>query len=224
METSQQADRLLIALAEQLKTPLVQIAQLSELAAVDSSASISIITKQALRAVDAFLLAEAQTVLELEPVSVGAVLYDVAHELSPLAREYGVELEIDARGRTVPIMAHQGNLQTLVSLLGSTLIQSVGDTSSEPQRVVLGCHTTKGGIVVGAFGSANETAGASLGVARKLYGRASQTSADTTATASVMLADKLAVQLQSVLKVYRHSSLQGMGALFAHSKQLRLLS
>lgn len=224
METIYSSERLLMALAEQLKSPLVQIAQLSELAQEGSHTSVSILSKHALRSVDAFLRSEKQMMLELEPVSVGSVMYDVAHELAPLAKEYGVELRIDERGRGAPIMAKRKDLELILTLLGGVLVQSPAEEHTAEKTVVLGSHTTKGGIIVGAFGDHDHAPAAMIAGTRKLYGRAPQAASGAHGLASVALADKLAAQLQTTLRAYKHGSSIGMGALFVPSKQLRLVS
>ncbi len=225
VDSTEQSDRLMMALAEQLKTALVQIGQLAELASDHSS--ISIVATQALRSIDAYLRSEQQTSLTLEPVSIGAVLYDVAQELSPLAKQCGVLLTIDEPTKTEPVMAHREALHAMITLVGGTLIQSPQhlDQNTEPARVVLGCHRAKGGIVVGAFADHTQVSAANLADTRAIYGRAVQASTQTglQGAASLVLADKLTTQLQSVLKAYKHSSLHGVGALLLPSKQLQLL-
>lgn len=226
MDSNLQSDRLLMALAEQLKTPLVQIAQLAELDSADPLA-IQSLTTHALRSIDAFLQAEQQTVLDLEPVSIGAVLYDVANELTPLAQQWGVKLHIDERMRSMPVMAQQTALHTVITLLGGVLIQSQSQPNVVQQpELILGCHRTKGGVVVGAFANHAPVSAIGLANVRALYGRASQPLSDSglQGAASIMLADKITAQLQSVLKAYRHTSLSGLGTLLVPSKQLRLLS
>ena len=80
------AERLLQALAEQLKSPLLQIAYHAEAAQPDAFTEIRTASDRALRLLDSYLLSINQQQLELEPVSVSSVLYDVAHALYPLAR------------------------------------------------------------------------------------------------------------------------------------------
>lgn len=237
VDTTTYHERLMMALAEQLKTPLVQIGQLSELLGDDMIASrqhkpttdaIRVLTTQALRAIDAFMLAEKQTSLRLEPVSVGAVLYDVAHDLHALAKEYDMTIEIDSPSRSVPVMADRRTLHALLSLLGGVIIQSPDAPTELPdkRRLILGSHSSKDGVVVGAFGSHNQSTPAGLTAVRALYGRASQGSGESglQGMASMMLADTLSAQLQSVLKAYKHGRLQGMGMVLTPSRQLALLS
>src|ERR1700676_2245607 len=94
---SEEDNRLLKAVAEQLKLPLLQIARRAELGQAlpqDLAAwqQIQISADVALAMVEHYLFGldfiEKQAALLLEPVSVSSVLNDVAHELSPMARQY----------------------------------------------------------------------------------------------------------------------------------------
>jgi hypothetical protein len=86
--------RLLRALAEQLKLPLLQIARQAELAVNHDNIylnSINSIAEMSLRLIDGFLLSAenyGQEVLPLEPVSVSSLLYDTAQMLQPLAKQH----------------------------------------------------------------------------------------------------------------------------------------
>lgn len=226
MRDSPPVDRLLLALAEQLKTPLVRIAQLSEVRGQEESETVAALSRHALHSIDALLFAQQQMVFELEPVSVGAVLYDVAHDLSVATRGQDVHIEIDQRGRALPVMAHAMGLRTILHLVGDVLLQSRDIEGGRPQRIVLGCHRTGDKLVVGTFGTGDTLTRSSLALARKLYGRASQVAPaiGLSGGASLVIADTLAMQLQSMLAVYQHASLRGLGVALTPSKQLQLVT
>lgn len=102
-------DRAFVALAEQLKLPLLQIAYLSESKLDDwndAKLTTSRISRQGLRLIDAYLQArtQAQTSLDLASIDSGAVLYDVATELMPLAKVQGFDV-IDKQSKQL-VMAH----------------------------------------------------------------------------------------------------------------------
>src|SRR5262249_21000540 len=103
-------ERLLRALAEQLKLPFLQIARQAELYSQEHPElnSIMSIAGLSLRFIDGFLLSvEAnQQALPLEPVSVSSILYDAAHVLEPTARQHNCELEIQVNGKYGPVMAN----------------------------------------------------------------------------------------------------------------------
>lgn len=229
MDGSPQIDRVMLALAEQLKTPLVRIAQLSEAERNehDEAAMITALSRQALQSIDTLIFAQQQMMFELEPVSIGAVLYDVAHDLSVATRGQNVQVTIDQRGRDMPVMAHAAGLRAALRMTSDVILQLQDSNEQEqPRHIVLGHHRASEGLVVGSFGASTLLTSSSLTTARTLYGRAAQAAPmiGLAGGASLAIADKLAAQLQSVLAVYRHNSVRGLGLRLLLSKQLRLVS
>lgn len=219
------ADPLLRALAEQLKIPLLQIARLSETTDKRTLPDISIISEQALRLVDGYLLAQihAQTRLALEPMTSTSVLYDVAQTLEPFAKAAKHEIIIDAQGRTVPVMAHRQSLEAMLALLGTSLIEAAVDGKNA--KLILGTHRSRQGIVIGVFSTDIQVSQHAMQVARQLHGRANQPIPllGHSGGAAVAIADRLGERMQAPLRAYRHRGLSGIGALLAPSHQLRLL-
>ncbi len=217
------SDRLLHAMAEELKLPLLQIARQAELT---SQKEIELSATQALWFVDSYLLSQRllqQPQLNLEPVSVSAVLQDVAHALDGLARQYGCKLELQISGRYAPAMAHRQGLQTALLGLGSTLI-TAAQTEEKP-RLVLAAHRSRGGVVAGIF---SQTEGLSQAVyqrGRQLYGRARQPMQEFTVSsgAGVYVAESLFDSMDTVLRVAKHHKLTGLAATLQQSRQLSLI-
>src|SRR6266568_3187421 len=92
-------ERLLRALAEQLKVPILQIARSAELAQTTGVGStfkeIEYTADMTIKLIDSYLLSvrlQSLPTLEMQPVSVSAVLQDAAHYLSKLAYKYGCDL------------------------------------------------------------------------------------------------------------------------------------
>jgi len=126
-------ERLLQVLAEQMKLPLLQIARRSELARLtatpeDSLELIELTADGALQLIDSYLLgvklAKAQASLQLEPVSVAAVLNETAHQLERLAKQNECEIELHLAGRYEPIMAHKAGLEAALTSLGYVFIEA----------------------------------------------------------------------------------------------------
>lgn len=218
-DTSQ---RLLQAMAEELKLPLLQIARQAELLA---QPELEMSASQALWFVDSYLLSQQllqQSTLELEPVAVSAVLQDAAQALSGLAKQYNCGLELQISGRYVPAMAHRNALQTALIGLGSTLITASQD--DKPQ-LILAAHQSRGGVVAGVF---SKTDGLSQSVflrGRQLYGQARQPMQEFTSHsgAGVFVAAELISSMNSVLRVARHNKLTGLAATLQQSRQLALV-
>src|SRR5487761_1698026 len=155
---------LLRAIAEQLKLPLMQIARQAELSQLlpgvaETTSSLSTIAhgaQTALTIVDAYLLGlqltANQAELGLEPVSLSSVLNDTAHQLSNVANDYWVSLELDIAGKYGPVMAHPVALQAALASLGYGLIAS--QTNSGGKRAVIKLATWRStkGLVVGLYG------------------------------------------------------------------------
>jgi len=224
-------NRLLQAMAEELKLPLLQIARQAELAAGDvvdpaTLQAIELSATQALWFVDSYLLSQKlmqQASLELEPVAVSAALQDTAQALNALAKQHNCHLELHLSGRYAPVMAHRIALQTALIGLGSTLISAA---QNDPQsRLVLAAHRSRGGIVAGIF---SQTEGLSQSVyqrGRALYGKARQPMQEFSsgAGAGVFVADALFGSMDSRLRVAKHHNLTGLAATLQPSRQLALI-
>jgi hypothetical protein len=220
-----QDDNLFTALAEQLKTPLLQIARLSESQA-DASRIVAI-SHHALRLVDAYTQAQtqAQTKLLLEPINTSAVLYDVAQILTPFAKHLEYDIQVDLRGKGAPIMGHWDSLRTMLTLLGASLIEAGSQEDNMEKYLVFGTHRSAKGTVVGVFSSQVALSQRALQLTRQLHGRAVQVvpSLGLAGGAGLAIADKLSEQLSAPLRAYRHNSLSGIGSLLLPSRQLQLI-
>jgi hypothetical protein len=224
-------DRLLKAMAEELKLPLLQIARQAELSTGPDDAArlraIELSAMQALWFVDGYLLSQQlqQTSLQLEPVAVSAVLHETAQLLEGLARQHNCSLELHLDGRFAPVMAHRQGLQTALLALGSTLITMAQPDDDQPTHLILAAHRSHSGIVAGIF---SQTEGLSQSVyqrGRALYGRARQPMQEFTAQAGagVFVADSLFNSMDSRLRVAKHRQLTGLAATLQPSRQLSLI-
>lgn len=214
---------LLTALAEDLKLPLLQIARSSELAGTKEQQQTA---EMALRLIDGYILGlqtDAQTTLELEPVTLSSVMYDVAEELLPIARQQGYELDMSVSGRLGPIMGNRRVLQHAFTLLGYELIQAAQD--EEKPRFTLATHSSKGGVVAGVYTSNSLLTADAMRRARALIGSAHQLLPAGSASngAGVFIADNLIKSLASTLRVTRYHNQAGLAATFLQSQQLKLI-
>lgn len=225
------SERLLRALAEQLKLPLLQIAREAELAGankdISALGSIGYTADMALRLIDSYLLSvQLQTLpsLELEPVSVSAVLQDTAHELAKLAAQYNCDLEVDLSGKYQPVMAHRQSLEAAYATLGHAFIESHPEASLR-HKVILGAHKSQRGLVAGIFGSQDGINSDMLRRGRALFGTARQTlpGMSPAAGAGVFVADSLLTSMEAPLHVSRHNRLAGLAATLVPSRQLQLV-
>ncbi len=224
-------ERLLRALAEQLKLPLVQIARAAELAESTGDrqafATIGYIAGTALHLVESFLLSselQSRESLELTPVSVSSILNDTAHRLAPLARQHNCDIEIQLSGKYGPVMAHQESLESALALLGSSLIEARAP-QGQRHEIVLGAHRSINGLVAGVF---DNQPGLSTDIFRRgraLYGDARQALPMTSGTngAGVFVADALMRAMAAPLHVARHNKLAGLAVTLHPSNQLQIV-
>lgn len=218
-------DALLTALADHLRMPLLQIARLAELGTPQTLPRIGVISEQALRLVDAYVMARSQAELILEPLSAGAVMADVAHMLDDFARAADYRIVIDQSTPTGLVMAHKPTLKMMFLLLGSSIIEAGIEREAIDRRLILGIHNSARGVVVGAFNSSLELTQDVLNMTRLLHGRARQAAPALGAAgaAGLAIADDLSSQMQTPLKSYRHKSLTGIGSMLLPTAQLQLL-
>jgi len=221
--------RLLQALAEQIKMPLMHIARRAELYRDQDETRQTLLQIEhtanlALRLIDNYLLSTrlSQMTLALEPVSLSAILHDTAEALRPIARQYNCELELSVAGKYGPVMAHRNGLQAALLSLGHVFIEAGRQPGVKKSRVTLAAHRTSGGIAAGVFSETAELTSATYQRARELYGRASQPLGELTAGsgAGVFVADSLLAAMAAPLRVASHQKISGLAATFIPSRQL----
>lgn len=222
-------ERLLRALAEQLKLPLVQIARQSELGPASQPvlSSIGYTADMAIRLIDSYLLSvqvQGQAVFDLEPVSVASMLQDVAHQLSPLAADYRLDLQLSLGGSYAPVMANRYSLESAYTMLGYAMIEAQA-SNERRQLVLLGAHRRAGGVVAGVFAEHEGLTADIFRRARALYGHARQpmTAAASSAGAGIFVADTLLHAMNAPLRVAHHHKMAGLAATLLPSQQLQII-
>jgi hypothetical protein len=223
--------RLLRALAEQLKLPLLQIARSAELAHEtrdpSSLATIGYIAETALGLVDGFLLGASegeQVALQIESVPVSSILNDTAHKLAPLARQNNCDIELSLHGKYGPVMAHRQTLESALMLLGYSMIETRG-LQKRRHRVILAAHMSARGLVTGVFDNQPGLSSDAFRRGRALYGGARQTmpAAMGANGASVFVADNLLKAMDAPLHVARHDKFTGLATTLHPSTQVQLV-
>jgi len=223
--------RLLRALAAELRTPLIQIARRSELASVSKQQNqasqlrdIETTADAALRLVDSYLFSTqvllGQQRLPLEPVSVGATLYDTAQYLRRIAKLYQCDIDINISRHAGLAMANRQGLQAALTSLAYSMINSGG----EQHRIVLVASKTNQGITAGVTTTNKQMSRSSLKVARQLFGMARRPLKESqTNGAGIYVADCLFEAMNAPMKVTRRQGSAGLAAVLLPSRQLALL-
>jgi hypothetical protein len=194
--------------------PLLHIKNLIEQSAHQRDERVLALASRALRTIDAYEYAQDQTVFALEPVSVGSVMYDAAHQLYAYAQQYNYDIVIDSKGRQGAVMAEPRALQLLLELVGEVLVTLPAEVR-RPQ-ILLGARRVQGDVVAGVF-----RAGQRLNLAPRRTNGLSPHAGQL--DASLGIAELLAAKLDTALRPYSHNRLPGIGARFVQSSQLRLI-
>jgi hypothetical protein len=228
-------ERLLAALAEHVKLPLMQIARRSELARANGDYEkhleiIELTADTALQLLDSYLLSIHLTrreEIELEPVSIGATLDTVAHALDRLAKDTDTELEVCLSGRFEPVLAHPGALKAALVSLGCVLIEAqhtIAEEGAKP-RLMLAAHRSKNGIVTGLYAGIDTLSQEMLRRGHSLYGRArlAMPELSVDSGAGVFVADSLLGTMASRLRVSHYHSLSGLATTLTSTRQLELV-
>jgi len=240
---SDQFGHLFLAMAEELKLPLQYIARQAELEqlrlreqsvalAAKSLQDIQTSADMTVQLLDSYLLSlrlslQPGTQLDLEPVSVSAVLYETAAQLQSVADQYGVRLTLHIQGRYEPVMAHRRALQAALISLGYALIEALpaAGIDSKKRQVQLATHRTKQGIVAGMYGDLDSLTPQLFQRAKQLQGQARQPLVGTIAGsgAGVFVADALLNAMDSRLRVGRFQKFPGFAVTLPASEQLQLI-
>lgn len=222
-------ERLLRALAEQVKMPLLQIAQGAELAIEEADlgalTTIRHISEAAIRLVDGFLLSSQEGALQLEPVSLSSVLQDTMYDLAPVAARNDCDVELSIAGKYAPVMAHRESLQAALLLLGYGLIESRPSVGTR-HRVMLATHKNNHGLVAGVFDNQGGISSDAFRRGKAIYGSSKQPmpAVSAASAAGVFIADSLFASMHAPLRVTRHQQFTGLAATLYPSSQLQLVS
>lgn len=219
-------ERLLLALAEELKLPLLHVAQQTELYAQQGIEldAIRSSAQHGLLLIDGYVLSQTlhQQALELEPVSISSLLYDVAHALLPLAKQYDCTLNLHVEGKHLPVMSHRAALRAALTGMSTALITAVNKPG---QVITLGAHKSGEHITAGIFTDTPGLSDKVLRQGRMLYGRARQPlqSFTTHPAAGVFVADDLLQMIGSELRIAQHNNQKGLATFLTPSQQLTLV-
>ena len=224
---------LILSIAEQLKVPLLNIVRSAELARsrqlYDNINTIEAVADAALELLDAYLLgvhfAVKETYLDVEPVSIPSMLYDVGHQLASIAKMYEVQLDLRLEGKYAPVIAHRQGLQAAFVSLGYALVEALPAMAMSRPRLQLSVHRCRYGIVAGMYCDAEQITMQMLRQGRQLYGRARQplVSMSHTSGAGIFVADAIFHSMSARLMASRHHKLHGLGVVLRPSLQMQLV-
>ncbi len=224
--------RLLLNLTDQLKKSLIQIsksAENSELTGVDKSLLIKSTSDYTIELLNAYnfgiKLAFEEIALDLEPISISAVLYSAANKLQSIAKSHGVEIDLNISGKKNLILSNYSGLEASLVSLGYSLIESLPSTETKKMKIYLASHMCRYGLVAGIYSSNNLITNEALKKGRKLYGIVRQplSSFSHSPASGVFIADNILNNLNLKLKTSQHRHLYGLGVVLEPVPQLQLI-
>jgi len=230
---------LLAALSDDLALPLLQIKATLEVAEGQNFAAaamkaharaMTLNTAAGLQLIEAYRLALRAGIdheLPMEPVAIGAVLEDVAHQLSSYADQYVTDLEVDVQTKLTPVLAHQPSLMAAMQCLSASLIRAQAAQSRQRRyRLLLGAHRTPDNVIAaGVFSNVQGLSDRTLRAARHLVGRARQPlpAVPAGAAGGVLIADMLCSAMWQPLRAAAHRNMGGLATGVPVTKQLQFV-
>lgn len=226
---------LLRSIAEQLKLPMMYISRQAELNRTEETAhpatfhDMQANADMALRLLDSYILgldlAERQMRLELEPVSLSAVLYDVAHDLVPIAEQRNTDVELLLTGKYGQVMAHTQGLVAAFYSLGTVLSEVCAEDNSRGKLRIVAHRSTRG-IVAGMYVDGIPSMQTSIYTARRLrrnFTRQPFMKLSAGTGAGIFIADTILSCMDARLRAGRFHGKHGMAATLRPSRQLQLV-
>lgn len=229
----------MITLSEDISLPLLQVKTSLELlqnqkyakaAARQHALASGLSIDTGLQLIEAYRLllnTEDYAKLPAEPLAVGAVLEEIAHKLSPYAKQYNTTIEVSVQHKLAPVLAHHASLSAALEVLGSSIIRAQSaQAEQKTYSLVLGAHRSPdNAIATGVFSGVHGLSDRTLRAARSLVGKARQPlpAVPAGAAAGVLVADMLCAAMWQPLRAAAHHNLPGLVTMLPSSKQLQFV-
>lgn len=230
---------LLAALSDDLSLPLLQIRTTLEMlegktltskVSQEHTRNIIITTEAGLQLIEAYRLALRagdDNQLQVEPIAVGSIMQEVAHQLAPYAEQYATDLEVDIQGKLTPVLAHKPSLSAALQCLSASMIRAQSAASNQKRyRLLLGAHRSADNVITaGVFSEVKGLSDKTLRTAHSLVGRAHQPLPNVPAGAAsgVLIADMLCAAMWQPLRAAAHRKMSGLATIVPVSKQMQLV-
>lgn len=222
-------DQLLSSLVNELKSPLILIARQAESEKESTKKTefeaIQKAAEKTLQLIDSYLLmAQAeygQRALTLEPIGVGAVIYEVATDIAPYAKAREVDFSIDVKDAHV--MANRQGLKAVLMCLSELFIEQNSDEEHR-KEVRIETRRENQNVAVSVLSSELEITNKDLELARRMQGNSHLANGKMPDSGiRLAIADVLINSLGSSLQVRQINGLKGLNFELAGSKQLQLI-
>lgn len=216
----------LATLAQQLRQPLLQISQYAQ-AGAENQEQIDVLASTTVRLLDSYILSSQsdQLALPIEPVYLGAVLQEVLHELTPIAKQYDCVLQLAASGTSKLVATNSVFARAAFLSLGHSFIESASALDDQQAHTVLfALRQYRGNQTAGVFSPGLPVNARTLNQARKLAGKAPQQNGALSGSGSgVIVADALLQRMSNQLYASKFQKIPGLAAAFMKNQQLQLV-
>lgn len=223
-------DKLFQSVIEQLKLPLLHIANKAELSSEltpQNYSDISDIARMALKLVDSYMLSiegSNNQILDLEPVAVGSILRSAAINLSPIANVHSCNIELKLDGSFAPVMSNYRRLEAAITMVGYSLIEAQASSNEDP-GIIITAYKKNEKTKLGVFSK-------DLYITRDIFNifkdqrlnlKQSLPGVSFTPAAGLMVANKIAGSLSTQFGVVKRDNLKGLAVVLSPSSQMRLI-
>ena len=226
--------RLFIALAEQMKTPLIKASRTAELVRMTHDMSkleeLEYSSDHGIDLIESYILSlklqAAGEDVPLQSVSLSATLNDVAHTLQKLHAADAFDIELHIAGKYGPIMAHPAGLHAALMNIGKALMTTHAEREQSTRPILkLAARKTQRGIAAGIFTNIDGLDASTFARSKRLYGTAAQPLPQLTSEsgAGIFIADSLLQTMSSNIRVSHYKKMTGLAATFMPSQQLALV-
>jgi hypothetical protein len=165
--------------------------------------------------------------LPMQPFGISALLEDIAHKLTPYAKQYNTKIEVSVQHRLAPVLVHEHSLRSALEVLGSSLIRAqASQTEQKSYRILFGAHRNgDNSIATGVFSTMHGLSDKTLRAARSLAGKARHPlpAVPPGAAAGVLIADMLCSAQWQPLRAAAHNNLTGLATNIPASRQLKFV-
>lgn len=226
---------LLKSIAEELRLPLVQISRLAELSqaskydfasnirSIESSADLAI------QLLESFILgvefSDRQREIELSPITIGAVMNDVAHQLHRLASQNDYDIELSIKSAH-PIMGNYEAIKMAYLNIAHTII--TGDNSSDGKKrksIVFAVYNRGPKNMAGVYGNNLQISKSSWEKSLAIFDRSRQKMPDFSSIngSGFFVATSILESMSLSLNPSKYRGHKGLAAAFPLSQQLQLI-
>jgi len=215
----------LATLAQHVRQSLLQIAQYAQSGA-GNEPQIDAIARTTTKLLDCYILSSHSQQLELavEPVSLGSVLQDVLHQLTPIAKQHDCTMQFVSAGASQLVATNRVLTHAAFLSLGHSFIEAVHTDNSAQRTITFASRQYGGNQTAGVFSPDVTLNARALTQIRTLAGTATQQSGVVPGSSSgIIVADALLSRTSNQLYARKFQNIPGLAAAFIKNKQMQLV-